>query len=479
MQKKTNPNSKIKSSPLSNTKKQAFTNKAITDWFTQVTNDMQSDSIQNQIKTSPQMATQMLSRFGLKNPHDLITFLRSPAGKNVQAMINRKLEATKARQNNTADNQLDKQRLHGLAMLLLGLAYTKEAAAEARLHRLNDEAIHKQLEAGEKALEASEKALEESFESLEASAALYHASAEALEAALDEQDEALQALEAEWNEIEQNDAAEATRTDYIENLLFNIEGFLDLDSEEQEQHTQNNPELINRFPKDKTIVNEEGRSYLLARGQKIDALSSVEKEDAHKAYLQLKPDLNNLKKKIKTSHQDEQKQHAKRKQACLSRGECVHQETTFLTQQLTQLQAARHEIQNQLNVNRLKTQEAPEPQLNTAVLTRSFKLMLQLNPQATLAALDRSGAARFLHQTEFGMPIQDQEMRSLQENRAGRAGALANAIARSAITEVSQRQHQRLHPDPEPAATPKAEPQTEQTRSHIPSPFSTTPKPWQ
>ena len=523
MVKKTKQKSPEALSPLADTNKQVFAYKALEDWFAGITNEIQTETMRNQTSKSSQVATQMLSRFGLKNPRDLVLFLRSPAGKTLQGLINKKLEALKARQLHAADNQLEKQRLRGLAMLLLGLAYKKDAKAEERIQHFNERLVQKQLDAGEQAIEANQKQYEEASReaseeayhaSLEESAALYDESSNALEEVLNEYTDELEDLENDQKSVEEAEANQETRAGYFDSLIDNIESFFDLDSEEQEQLTENNPELMNRFPKDKTIVKEEGKAYLLERGQKLDALSSEEKANAHTEYKKLEPHLSDLKKTVKTSHEKEQAQHATRKARCVTQSVRLHQEIIHLTQKLAQLQTVLHETQNDLETNRLKLQPKltpqqtkqaepeepvhkkqqteptpqakkpsprPEPQPpNTGVLTRSFELMLRLDPRATIAAQDRLGAPRLLQQTEFGMPIERQTMQSLQRHRAGRAGALANAIAVSAVAEVSHRAHERLHPDAEPQVTPKAqvapkaEPEAENT---APSPFSMRLKP--
>lgn len=483
--------------PLSDTTKEAFENKIIQDWIAE--------------STQSQETTQMLSHFGLKNPQDLTTFLRSPAGKTIRTLISQKIEAMNARKNNVAENQFNKQKL---LMLFLGLAYKQEAAAdaaEARITRHNNKLVQKQLDAGEKRIEEREKALEELSKSFTEAEGFYDDSIEAIQMILEEQNETLSSLENELIDIENSEREQEASADLIDTLMTDSDNFIGLETEEQQKLTHSDRELMLRFPKEKIIEREEGKSFLLERGQKLNQLSSKEKEIARQEYLKLKPELNAVQEKIKTSHQKDKHQLAERKARFIDKSSQTHHGITFLTQQLAKLQAAQHVVQDKLETYRLKpetkptmqqkkqpniplqtikTSPLPDPKTNTAVLTRSFKLMLQLDPRGTIAAQDRLGAPRLLQQTEFGMPIEDQTMRSLQKHRAGRAGALANAIARSAVAESSQRAHERLHPDLEPRmeAQPKTEQKVDQKndiqpdpkpdpKPETPSPFSTTPRP--
>jgi hypothetical protein len=417
---------------LASTKKETFENKKIVDWFTKA--------------TKPQIDTPLLKRFGLKNPDDLMTFLQSSEGKTVQALINKKIIAMKEREKDAQHNQDDKQKL---VSLILGLAYTQEAAADAaatRNIRFNENLVQEQFADAEQRIETKQKQQEEEEEtSREAldkeSETPYFEASEALAEILTEQEEVLERLGEEIKNIEQAEANQEERANYFEGLINNIESFFDLDSEEKEQLTQNAPKLKVHFDQ-KIIVNEGGQAYLLNLGQKLDKLTSEEKTNAHNAYKQLEPNLlNDLKKTIKTSYQEEQEQHTKKIDRCFTQCLHLHKEINFVTQQMAALQTTQHQ--------KLKTSPSAEPERNAAIIERSFEQMLRLYPVATIAAQDRLGGPQFLQPTEFGMPIEEQTMRALQENRAGK-GANQSANAVSATAEVSHRQHERLHPDAKP-----------------------------
>lgn len=507
----------VKFSPLSDTKKETFENKTIQTWL------------------SDTATTEMQNRFGLKSSDDVLTLLRSPNGKFARELINRQMEAMKAmeaRKNNTKQSQLFKKRL---TALILGLAYQKEAAAEtreARIVRLNDKLVDKQLDAGEKRIEEQEeKALQDSIESSREAEADYHDSIEALEAALDEQNDMLDSIEDEWAEIKQLDLEQEARGGLIDSLLDNIDDVFDLDSEEHDKLTLDDRDLINKFPKDKTIVKEKGKSYVLERGQKLDQLSSEEKQKAHQGYLKLKPSLNALQERLKASHQTGKNQHADKKEHVLDKSAQAHQDIIFLTQQITDLQTERHIAQNQLKPTAHKqldttTQQQPnpakqnqeqkqkqpnpeqqnlqaptvaQPAADISVFKRSFEQRLRLDPRGTLAAQDRLGAPDFVKQVNIGFTTNTEleTHKSLQRHRVGKAGALANDLLTNPQSLAAQRNDDKLTPEPnspraqarasfkaelqavsKPAA--KAEPKDEieaEPKPTTPSPFSTTPKP--
>ncbi|MDF1684546.1 MAG: hypothetical protein P1U36_07780 [Legionellaceae bacterium] len=513
---------KLSSSPLSDTRKETFENKAIQTWL--------SDA------TEAQNSTEILSRFGLKNSDDVLTLLRSPGGKIARALINKQMEAMNSQKNNAKKYQFEKKKL---TALILGLAYKKEAAAEAaeaRIVRLNEKLVEKQLDAGEKRIEAQEeKALENSIASSREAEeeADYHDSIKAIEAALEDQNDAFDSLESELTDLEQIEHELEARGSVVESLIDDIGAFFDLASEEQEQFIHDDRELMNRFPKEKIIAKEDGKSYVLERGQKLDKISSKEKAAAHQDYLKLKPALDALQERIKASHQADKNQHAERKAQFMHKSSQTHHDTTFLTQKLAQLQAAQHVIQNYTEAHRLMPQLRPdaqqklnpnapeeqntkaqqqrqmntpqktpnaapvaEAQPNTAVLTRSFKLMLQLFPRETIAAQDRAGT-RLIQQTEFGMPIERQTMRSLHEHRAGRAGATANRNLTNPQALATQTNDNKWTPEPDspraqakaalkaelqadskPTSQPKPESEIDaKPKPTTPSPFSITPKP--
>lgn len=512
--------------PLSDTKKETFENKAIEAWLSEA--------------TQSQNTTNMLKNFGLNNASDVLAQLRSPAGKTIRALFNKQREILEAQKNNAKANQRAEKEM---TALLLGLAYEEEAAEEAaeeRVIQYNNQLMETQLEAGEKRIDAQEeRALNQYLNATREAAAYYNDSIDALELALKEQHATYDALENELHDLEHTEVELEKRAGIVDTLLADIGGFFDLDSEEQDRLTHNDRELTHRFSKDKIIAKEEGKSFVLQRGQKLDQLSSQEKTDAHQAYIKLKPSLDALQDKIKTSHQADINQHNTKKAQFAHKSGQVHQDTLFITQQLTQLHSAKHLVQNELESHRLKPQLKPssqkndetkandkphvtaqqqkranapqnkpqpaptiEPQANTAILTRSFKMMLQINPQATLASMDRLGAPDFLKQVNIGHTSNTEleTMKSLQRHRAGKAGAIANDLQTNPQALAAQRNDDQLTPEPnspraqakavlkaelqanskptpKPKPTPENEPQPEPKPNNTPSPFSTKPTP--
>lgn len=490
----------LKTSPLPDTKQEiineALENKKIEDWFTQVTNDIQNNIIRDQIKTSPQIATQMLSRFGFKSPNDLTIFLKSPAGKSVRASIIKQISLMKARNEMLAFNQVDQQKQHALAMLVLGLAYDKASAAKENMRRLNDEAVHERLKAGEEALAEQQKRLDESQQSLDESAELYQLSTEALESILDEHEQEFGDFESHFDEIETLEAYHIEEGNFIDNLLLNIEDFFGLEPEKQERLTQNDPAVLKHFPKEKIIVKEDGVIYLINAGQNLKDLSQEDKQAAHQAYLQLKPEFNNLQNKIKQVHHDKRAEHEERKAQLRQKVVQRHEDITFLAQQLSELHEARQAVQVQRQAKLVEQKLDPAAQEQelakaqqqaekkpTLALIRMIKLMNRMNrldAVADLSSSNRLGEPQFLaesHRIEQGGPIPgDLTLRSLLQQ----ANTLGAVITKAPTAEASQKQRERLYPDAEPTipkTQPKAEPDDEAYKSKAPSPFSTKNQP--
>ncbi|MDF1828251.1 MAG: hypothetical protein P1U39_08245 [Legionellaceae bacterium] len=364
---------------------------------------------------------------------------------------------------------------------------------------------------------------------------------QALELALEAQNAKYDALDLERDDIQATNVELEARAGMVDSLLADIGGFFDLDSDDQEQLTHNDRELMNRFPKDNLIAKEEGKSFVLKRGQKLDQLSSQEKAEAHQAYVKLKPSLDALQERIKTSHQSDTDQHKQKTKQFVRKSEQFYQDTLSITQQLIKLHTEKNAVQNELESHRLKPElkpttqkndethennkqhvtsqqqkqkNAPQnqrqsdpsvaPQANTAVLTRSFKMMLQMNPQATLAAMDRMGAPDWLKQVNIGHTTNTEleTNKSLQRHRAGKGGATATDLLTNAQALEAQKNDDKFTPEPdspqaqakaalkaelqakanptpEPKPKPENEPEPEPkpNPSTAPSPFSTKPTP--
>ncbi len=77
------------------------------------------------------LATQFISRFGLKTLKDVIVYLNSPRGKIVYALIGKQLAELVAIDEQVMSNQFERRLLEkrGLAFLLMGLLYKREAKA--------------------------------------------------------------------------------------------------------------------------------------------------------------------------------------------------------------------------------------------------------------------------------------------------------------------------------------------------------------
>ncbi|RMX15583.1 hypothetical protein EAS68_12045 [Legionella jordanis] len=83
---------------------------------------------------APSLTTQYLGRYGLKTAQDVIDFLKSPAGRTVQALIGDRLIEIALLEKNLQQIRQDSEirRHRALAALLLGLLYKKQARAKER-----------------------------------------------------------------------------------------------------------------------------------------------------------------------------------------------------------------------------------------------------------------------------------------------------------------------------------------------------------
>lgn len=98
----------------------------------------------------------------------------------------------------------------------------------------------------------------------------------------------------------------------------------------------------------KKILHKNGKYYLLESSQDSESLSEEDKATGEKAYLRLRPDIMGVRQLIQHNQGLEQKEHHEKKTVLLARSEMMQQEILLLTNQLTQIQAARVGIEGTL-----------------------------------------------------------------------------------------------------------------------------------
>lgn len=139
------PTQKVHSLIVSNQqgKKAELTLPKLETWFASVekSTGIAPSSLITQKEKDAYFATQFVGRFGLKDPYDVITFLKSPAGESVLCLIEEELEIIAAqkeeRQFEIREEEARNRRIY--AFLLMGLLYDKKAEAKELYHRIQEQ----------------------------------------------------------------------------------------------------------------------------------------------------------------------------------------------------------------------------------------------------------------------------------------------------------------------------------------------------
>jgi hypothetical protein len=431
------------------------------DWFKKTAHDIEVDITKKQNEQSPMLANQLTARYGFKNALALTTFLNSYSGKALKSLILRKIAALEALRASNRQSALIKQQERALVMLILGLAYKKEAAAEKREHILEQAMIDKQL--------ATEKAIikQHSKELIN----VYTESAGALNAALIEQTIILAELHAEWDALEDAIQTHQTHDDFLE-ALHSEPGrlFDDLSDTEASHLTSLKNPVLHMLKRDFKKVHRNGKDYLITLNDDLESLSPEAQNKAHKAFVKLATD-------IHTTRIDEAAHIEERKNALIQKSTPTHQNIRALTQQLILMQHTMSALKNK-----------PAPNYHTkkdhSALCSSYKLLYRESlstekkePILTalhedLTALNRSGSPQMLpelHLFRNGTnTLQSQTLISLLKN----AESLAALISEAPTARRFHIQEETHRPKPK---QPEPENKLEQSNQFHPSPFKTRP----
>lgn len=201
-------------------------------WFAQIEKDLfkTSQPVQGHTPSNSgnnsYLATQFVSRFGLKTAADVITFLKSPAGKSTKALIAEELAEIAAQREERLfqlrEHEAMRHRL--LAFLFLGLLYKREAKA----HQLNNmlaEEIDSHLRKEEKeAILAENKSSSSEYPNfINEEIQAYQKASIALEEKLQSKIAMSEALEAEIASVEEQAAAITNKYDAYDLHIKDIE----------------------------------------------------------------------------------------------------------------------------------------------------------------------------------------------------------------------------------------------------------------
>ncbi len=507
--------------------------------------------------STPSLATQCLSHFGLQSPLDVVKFLKSPEGKTIITLIGKELAEIAAIEEHAQQDLLEHQRLQKrrLAFLLLGLIYRREA----RVAELNEEAVHaieKRSKNAEKeamrrreatassgtpamldynTLKRGLAALTEAVNAIEGLLNNKLQQVDALGKALTDVEQAIQlttikytrygqSLDTAYQEIAQFADAPVLSIETIQQRIDALAKQHEKDYEDIAQLVDN--EKINEarelitisaarnlhvgalhdmlsvitgkkllftlggipttnfdeahfiLPKTKKLVLDGGKYYLLKADQNFADLSTDDKEDCERAYLHYRPEMMSVKQLVEHNKKLEQKEHSEQKTLLSQRHNAMMIEVAFLKNQMTQLQAARANIDILLKTTAPTVQMIPTPTPKPgASRACSYSNMLpslkkggkhsELATEQAITWLKENMAnmpnpkqVKLLVNTlSPGQPIPPELMKHMVANRS-----LGNAWKFPGIPDVIQHD---LTPFPKPTSAP----------STAPTPFPWPPKP--
>ncbi|MDF1646288.1 MAG: hypothetical protein P1U61_04800 [Legionellaceae bacterium] len=365
--------------------------KTLEDLFAHKTHAIQAAITDDQNTKSPLLANQLTGRYGLKNAAALTDFLKSPGGKALKSLIQQKLNELETLRQNSLQNEKEKQRERALVMLILGLAYEKEAAAEYRHYAIAQKQLDNKLEAQKTTTHSSQY----DQESIQA----YAESAEALNEELSGKAKLLASIDSEWDSLEAAIEEQRAREAFFDTLLLDVDLLFSV-SPEDEIHLARlkRPELQN-LRHEKQIIHRNGQSYLIPKEVDFDSLSLTEQNKAQKEFAELKP---RLEKAVQASNAEETAQHEKRKANLIHRAAHLHQDIRLLTQQLFLVYEAAKLLDAALSPEHAmpNTPEAlmrAHPRHNTSALFSSYKL-LQKETLATSSYAQRAPILSALHE---------------------------------------------------------------------------------
>lgn len=126
----------------------------------------------------------------------------------------------------------------------------------------------------------------------------------------------------------------------------------------------------------KKIVCEHGRYFLLPIDKDILQLSVEEKNEGEQAYFHHKPDIMGVRQLVEHNQRLEETEHNETKSQLLTRSEAMQQDILLLVKQLTLMEAS--ETKATLSLKPPKPTNTPHPQSNQPCMTNSYRHMLLL-----------------------------------------------------------------------------------------------------
>lgn len=408
-----------------------LTTKELEQWFAQLErgplssakDKSKKQTTQPKDSHTPELAAKFVSRLGFKNPQDLITFLKSPAGESTKAMIgetlNEKHSLEEERRRIHQERAAMKQRL--IAFLIASYLHKKEVKAHQLYDQIQneiDKLLHHETHHVEAESEPEHRHLEQILEVYDQDIAAleqilereksYLATLEIEKASLDQMSKEMQykydSYESHLDEIHHfvNEHTNADNpetlselkqstfhekikalSEHIEQASYKVAELLEagFEKEARAHLAQSNAknlqiamlkdmlavakgecvfcrldgepvrslaqaELI--LPKDKKVVKEGEKHYLLNHDQKLDDIPLEEKESAHYAFLKMKPEMMSVKRQVQHNRDLEERAHHQQQTSLSQHRRSLQSGMTTLSNQIKQIQAARAQVQASL-----------------------------------------------------------------------------------------------------------------------------------
>lgn len=471
--------------------------KLLKDWFTKEAHDIQVNITNEQNSKSPLLANELMGRYGIRDAKELLEFLKSPGGKSLKSLISRKLAELEALIQAGLKTLEAKQHARALAMLILGLAYQKEAAADKLGEILEQKRLDKILHPQKKANQ--DTIITQSMHA--ASAAAYAESIAALNTTLAEKTARITAADMEWDALDADYKAQQQRHAFLDEILSDFTRLFSLNDDEELYLDQlyEKPELQHTFEA-KKLIQKNGKIYLIDKEDDFDDLSGEDRDSAEKAYLTLKPKLERV---LKLTQKEEEEYHEKRKADLIHRITRLHEDIRIVTQQLSLIRHAVQsldlKIQQQLNQDTrplstsykalykafLHTSSARQARPISAALLEDANTLDYRSRLMNEAGMPEPSAPRLLaelHSFKQGAnnitsaaQTQQQTLLSMLKN----AESLASLMSEAPSARQFHMEEAKNTPKPRPALKPTAQPveeeQPEEKPTFNPKPFRITP----
>jgi hypothetical protein len=383
---------------------------------------------------------QILSQFGIKSSHDMLLFLQSPTGLAKQSTLKKAFAEIIALEKNALfQNQQLLARHRAIAFFILGMMHNKVKAKEYQQHIVMQEQLNKKLHKQSTPAQTSTSTLpREVLIELEETLNHYESARVSLQAELTTSETLAELLEREWFEFEKMVLLFKEECVIYDTFMHEVHTLLvdhDLDSDgitqkrsDIEQHYQKeanainqliasiNPDdeptllvrlqenaarrlqlfmlddLLNHLPENKKIIHQHGKDYLLATHQTLDTLSVEDKEQAHQAYVALKPRFEATRITVEKTRHLEREQQTAQHASLSTRSNELQQTLKQASQQLGHIQT--FILQTQASIAQTK-------QHQTQQTIPTLKLTPSTMPQRSSKEQEQSTYATCLYRLEL------------------------------------------------------------------------------